>query len=133
MSRGAWFVAAVLVVSGCSAGDATSTGSGASPSIQITKSNFTIDLPDQLIVVSVSPIEVHGRAPAGARVVEDIPFAPDKQTIAGPDGRWSIVAELKQGAQTLVFRIGDDPDTERPLRVVLDASKSPTPLSTGAP
>lgn len=76
--------------------------------------------PDDGATVSTKVVEVKGIAPAGSRVVRDIPNAPDQSTRAAADGTWAITVALKRGVNNLRFRIGDEKATTRILRVVYE-------------
>jgi hypothetical protein len=56
-------------------------------------------------------------APAGARVVQDISFAPDQDTLADSSGRWQLTVELSEGVNELTFRIADDKSTARTIQI----------------
>jgi hypothetical protein len=58
--------------------------------------------------VTSGQVVITGTAPAGARIVRDIPFAFDETTVADAAGGWQMVVDLTEGANELVFRIGDD-------------------------
>lgn len=60
---------------------------------------------------------VRGTASAGARVVRDVSLGFDDETVADPSGVWSLSVELAEGVNELTFRIGDEQDTERTIRV----------------
>jgi micrococcal nuclease len=82
--------------------------------------------------VTAAGIVVTGVGPAGARIVRDISLGPDDVAIADASGAWSMPVELEEGANELVFRIGDDQSTAVELTVSLappiDAG-TPTPAS----
>jgi hypothetical protein len=116
------------VVVGCSRGVATESGAGAGA--------LSIDLPRTGSVITTPTVEVVGRAPAGSRIVRDISLAPDDDVIADTDGRWSMTVELEEGANELVFRIGDDGSTEvrlgltyRPTTAASDLPAAPSDVA----
>ena len=74
--------------------------------------------PEDGATVTSPSIVVRGTAPAGSRVVRDIPSAPDQSTRAGSDGTWSLRVTLKRGTNDLRFRLEDKKETTRVLRVV---------------
>lgn len=80
-----------------------------------TAAIFTLDYPRQGSAVASSPVAVGGMASPGGRVVRDISFAPDQEVVAGADGRWEMFVELQEGANELVFRLGDQDSTETRL------------------
>jgi len=123
MSRASALLVSAIVVAGC----------GSAQPSRASNSAFTIDFPPQGAIVATSPVAVGGKAPAGSRVVQDISFASDVEAIAGTDGRWQILAELKQGANDLVFRLGNDRSTELHLGLTYDpSSATPAPSSVAA-
>ena len=111
---------------------ACSTEPGAT---QSAAPSFTVDGPATGSVVSISPIEVTGTAQAGARIVRDVPLAPDDDVIAGTNGRWSMNVELDEGANELVFRLGDDESTEVRIGLTYDpgVAQTATPPSPSTP
>jgi hypothetical protein len=125
-------VAATMILSACSTLPSPKPAT-AGPTIAAAAIVLTIDHPAQGAVVTASPVDVGGRAPAGQRVVLDISFAPDKQVIASADGRWTMLVDLKQGSNTLVFRLGDDATTEIDLGLTLSSSGIPSAASSEAP
>jgi hypothetical protein len=122
------FVVVALLAFGCGELPARSPGAGAG--------TMTITSPASGTVVHTATVEVAGTAPAGARVVHDISFAPDDDVIAGVDGTWSMTVTLEEGANELVFRVGDDRSTEVRLGLQytpgLTASAEPTTPPTEA-
>jgi len=98
-----------------------------------TELALTIDSPKPGTVVHTSPIEVVGHAPAGARVVHDIWMAPDEEAIATSDGHWSLSVALVEGANELVFRLGDDASTDVHLGVAYAPSAGSTSTTTPTP
>ena len=68
--------------------------------------------------VSTKTVLVTGKAPAGERVVRDIANAPDQSTRARADGTWGMRVTLKNGVNSLRFRLADEKATTRTLRVV---------------
>lgn len=113
------FVAAIVVANGCAS-------SGPKPA----GGTFSIDHPAQGAIVDVSPVEVGGSAPAGARIVQDISFGADKDAVADTGGRWAIIVELEEGANTLVFRLGDDNSTEIKLGLTYAPGTQPSAVPT---
>ncbi len=74
--------------------------------------------PEDGATVTTKTVVVRGTAPAGSRIVRDIPNAPDQSARAGSDGRWSLKITLKRGVNDLRFRLADAKATTRVLRVV---------------
>jgi hypothetical protein len=106
-----------------STGIAVASGSG----------HLTVFSPPPNSTVATSSIEVSGTAPAGARIVQDISFGPDQETTADASGGWQLTVKLNEGANDLVFRIGDDRSTELKVTVtyapatIAPAPATPTP------
>lgn len=122
---------ALVLVAACSGG---SPGGGAATRTQASDSTqFTVDYPAQGAVVTSDPVAVGGRAPAGARVVQDISFAFDNDVIAATTGRWEMLVDVEEGANELVFRLGDDHDTEIRLGITYQPSAAPTNPPGGGP
>jgi hypothetical protein len=118
---------AVFFVGACAG---SGSGSGSPP----VPGSFTVDSPTNGSVITASPVTIRGHAPAGARVVRDISLSPDQDVIAGTAGTWDMLVELEEGANELVFRLGDDTTTE--VRIGLTYVPSPaasTPAPTTAP
>jgi hypothetical protein len=81
-------------------------------------------------VVRQETVVVRGGAPAGALIVRDAQYAPDEQTVTGPDGMWAMPIKLRVGVNDLIFRVGEDPKTQ----LVLTLTFTPlTPLVTATP
>jgi hypothetical protein len=129
----------VLVVASVAAACSGGTANG-------PPTGIIIQFPERGATVSAARIAVGGIAPAGARIVHDIPFGFDEEAIAAFDGSWQIVVALDEGANDIVFRIGDDSSTEvhfsltylpggQPGSTVLPGATSGTdsPTKTGAP
>ncbi|HEY3408980.1 MAG TPA: hypothetical protein VGK53_12475 [Propionicimonas sp.] len=74
-----------------------------------------------------------GIAPAGARVVQDISMAADQDTIVDAAGTWSLIVKLKQGSNTLKFRLGDDDASVITLGLTYSPAAVATPAATTAP
>jgi micrococcal nuclease len=74
--------------------------------------------PEDGASVTTKTVVVRGTAPAGSRIVRDIANAPDQSTRVGADGTWSLKVTLKKGINALRFRVDDEKDTTRILRVV---------------
>ena len=99
---------------------------------------LTIDDPATGSAVSASPVRVTGHAPAGSRVVRDVSLLSDDEVIANVDGTWAMEVELTEGANELVFRIGDDRSTQvklgltyRAAAMAPSAAASPPQASSG--
>ena len=92
---------------------------------------LTIASPHDGDVVATQSIQVRGTAPAGAEIVQDISFAPDKRTSADANGNWVLTVDLDPGENDLTFRIGSDDATGKTIRIVYgdsgSAASSPTP------
>ena len=70
--------------------------------------------------MSTATVEVRGHAPSGSRIVRNISLAPDQDVIAGTDGEWTMSVDLKEGANELTFRLGDDSATAVTLGLTYD-------------
>lgn len=112
------FLVVVLVVSACGSPEPGSV-------------SFSVDYPNQGATVTTSPVAVGGQAPPGARVVQDISFGFDEETIADASGHWEIVADLDEGANELTFRLGDEEASA--IRLALTYSAAPEPAATLPP
>lgn len=86
-------------------------------------------------IVSTSTVTISGVASPGAEIVQDISFAPDERTTAGPDGTWAIVVTLDQGPNTLRFRVGDEKSTTKELTLTyaVSAAVLATPAAATPP
>ncbi len=78
-------------------------------------------------------ITVRGTAPAGSRIVHDISFGADDETIAGTDGSWKLEVELDEGPNELTFRIGDDANSAVKLGLTFAPEAAVTPTQTPTP
>lgn len=120
-----------LLLTACSASEPP-VSSG--PTSGVSVGSLTVEYPTNGTIVTASPVEVGGHAPSGARVVQDISFAPDQDVIAGTDGQWALQVELREGANDLVFRLGDDDSTSIHLGLNYQpAGSSPTDLASEVP
>jgi hypothetical protein len=119
-----------LVIAACSASPSSAPGSASAASF--VAGALTIEYPANGAIATASPIAVGGHAPSGARVVQDIAFAPDQDVIAASDGIWTLQVALQNGANDLVFRLGDDKATEVHLGVNFQPATSTLP-STAEP
>lgn len=104
---------------------AACTGGGRGLSSQYPPGSLKIVSPPTGTTVNLRALTVSGAAPPGSRIVRDISFGPDEEVIAGTDGRWTMTVHLDEGANELVFRIGDDRSTEVRLGVTYRADESP--------
>lgn len=86
---------------------------------------LTILSPTDRSAVASRQVTVIGRAPAGVRVVQDISFGIDRSATADGTGHWAIVVDLREGANELTFRIGDDRSTE--VKLLVSYRPQPTP------
>ncbi|MDQ3690046.1 MAG: hypothetical protein M3406_08445, partial [Chloroflexota bacterium] len=77
-----------------------------------------ITSPDDGDVVRSSSVQVVGTAPPGAEIIQDLPLFGDRRTSADDQGDWVLTADLEEGDNDLVFRIGDDQATTKTLRIV---------------
>lgn len=101
------FLGLAMVSVGCSGGGAPSPAT-----------SLTIAEPRSGATVASSLLTVRGTAPAGARVVHDISFGLDDETVADAACAWSMQVELDPGENVLTFRL-DDESTERSVAVTL--------------
>lgn len=84
-------------------------------------------------VVVTSLIAVEGTAPANAMITRDISMASDTHAQADDAGRWTMPVSLREGDNSLTFRIGDDKSTARLIHIIYRkpvATPHPTPLAT---
>lgn len=89
-------------------------------------------------IVTTNSVQVVGRAPAGAEIVQDVSFASDRRTSANAEGDWTLTVDLETGDNDLTFRIGSDRASAVALRVTYERevaalSLSPSPTSTSSP
>lgn len=112
--RAASLVLAALATVSCGAAGPASSGAATAAAA------FAILAPAQGSTVTGPDFAVAGTAPAGARVVRDISYAPDDSVDAAADGTWSMAVHLESsGSATLAFRLGDDKSTEIDLLLVV--------------
>ena len=79
-----------------------------------------ITSPEDGDVVQKPSVQVVGTAPAGAEIVQELPFFADRRTSADAQGDWVLTVDLDEGDNDLVFRIGDDQATTKTLRIVYE-------------
>jgi len=79
-----------------------------------------ITSPEDGDVVRSPSVQVVGTAPAGAEIVQQIAPFGDRRTSADDKGDWVLTADLEEGNNDLVFRIGDDEVTTKTLRIVYE-------------
>jgi micrococcal nuclease len=108
--------ACLLVASACSA-------AAPRPRLQITD-------PATGSTVTSETVTIRGTASAGSRIVHDITFGADDETIAGTDGSWTLAVKLDEGPNDLTFRIGDDADTGIRLELTLAPEAAVVPPPT---
>jgi hypothetical protein len=94
---------------------------------------LTVVGPTDGATVPTATIVVTGTGPTGARVVRDIPLAPDDEATVS-DGTWSMSVRLSEGENDLVFRLGDDQSTAVHVHVqYAPTAAAPSPSTTAAP
>lgn len=103
-----------------------------------TSATLTITTPRDGAEVSESSVQVRGTAPANAEIVLDLSFASDKRTTAESDGAWVMTVDLDEGDNDLAFRLGDQRNAVKTIRVTYDpslavASETPTVRPTPSP
>ena len=81
---------------------------------------LVITSPEDGDVVQEPSVQVVGTAPAGAEIIQDLPFFADRRTSADEQGDWVLTVDLDEGDNDLVFRIGDDQATTKTLRIVYE-------------
>jgi hypothetical protein len=104
-----------------------------------TPAVLAIVSPSDGAVVSEPTVVVSGTAPAGARVVRDVPLGFDASVTADASGAWTMAVKLDEGPNGFVFRIGDDKSTsvhlsvtyQRPVATLI-ATTEPTTVATTA-
>ena len=79
-----------------------------------------ITSPEDGDVVQEPSVQVVGTAPAGAEIVQEMPFFADRRTSADAQGDWVLTVDLEEGDNDIVFRIGDDQTTTKTLRIVYE-------------
>jgi hypothetical protein len=87
-------------------------------------------------VVGSSSVQVRGTAPAGAEIVQDISFSPDKRTSADAAGNWVLTVDLEEGPNDISIRIGSDASTTKTIRVTYEpgsANGEPSPTTSAVP
>ena len=86
-------------------------------------------------IVTTGSVQVVGRAPAGAEIVQDISFGSDRRTRADARGEWTLMIDLEPGENDLLFRIGSDRSSAVTLRVTYEEHATPTatPSPTWSP
>lgn len=94
---------------------------------------LTVTSPATGSTLSESPAEFRGTAAVGSRVVRDIKLASDQEVIAGTDGIWTMTVELKEGANELVFRIGDDKSTQVRVGITYQPNSAQATTTADAP
>ena len=129
MSRAATLALAFVLVGCGGASNPAATDTAASGA------TFAITSPVDGAVVARPNLFVQGRAPAGATVTQDINLAPDARAAADSSGNWSIVVALKDGSNTLTFRLGDDKSTDQTITVTYGsiAAAAPEGAATAEP
>ena len=85
------------------------------PSVPIT--GLTIQSPADGSTVAIKDVTVIGLAPPGLTITRDVSLGLDQHATADGTGHWAIGVSLNDGANELVFRIGDDRSTEQRLHV----------------
>ena len=85
---------------------------------------LVITSPEDGDVVEEPSVQVVGTAPAGAEIIQDLPFFADRRTSADDQGDWVLTVDLDEGDNDLVFRIGDDQATTKTLRIVYEPESS---------
>jgi hypothetical protein len=79
--------------------------------------------PQDGATLDTDAIIVVGGGPANARIVRDISFGFDDETVSDANGTWAMEVDLDEGPNVLVFRVGDDTATE----VTLEVTYAPAP------
>ena len=112
----------IVLLSGC-------FGSSPTPTPQPTPTPSPAPTPPPILVIT-SPedgdvvrtpsVQVVGTAPAGAEIVQQLPMFGDRRTSADDKGDWVLTADLEEGNNDLIFRIGGDQTTTKTLRIVYE-------------
>ena len=89
-----------------------------SPTVPPITAGLVILEPADGEIVDERTVAVRGLGPPGATITLDIPFWFDEHTTADRRGRWSFSIDLVPGENEFTFRIGDDTQTSRTIRVV---------------
>lgn len=81
--------------------------------------------------VATSLIAVEGTAPAKSPITRDIPMTRDTHAVADDSGHWMIPVSLKEGDNSLTFRIGDDKSTAKTIHIAYHKpAATPAPART---
>jgi hypothetical protein len=106
---------------GGAVGTATPSPTPAGPTFAPTSAAPPVGLailsPTNGAVVGSKQIVVIGSAPAGLRVVRDVPLWIDQSTTSDGTGHWAMTVDLNSGENKLRFRLGDDKTTAKEIRV----------------
>jgi hypothetical protein len=102
----------------------------------IWKPVLAVDEPTANSTVSTGYVAIKGSAPPGAEIGRDIKKANDPKFFAGPDGRWTHMAKLKEGENNLDFYLqgADDVRVRLTLNYVASGGgQSPAETPSGQP
>jgi hypothetical protein len=99
----------------------TPAGPTFAPTSEAPPVGLAILSPTDGAVVGSQQIVVIGSAPAGLRVVHDVPLRFDQSATSDGTGHWAMTVNLNNGENTLKFRLGDDKSTEKRVRVTYSA------------
>jgi hypothetical protein len=95
------------------------------PGLTAPPVGLTVLSPQDGALVGSKQITVIGSAPAGLTITQDISFGIDRHATVDGTGHWAIQADLAEGENKLVFRIGDDQSTKQTLRVIYVPQATP--------
>ena len=121
-ARNVLVLVVALALAGCFGSDPTPTPEPTpTPTPAPTPAPIlVITSPEDGDVVQEPSVQVVGTAPAGAEIIQDLPFFADRRTSADEQGDWVLTVDLDEGDNDLVFRIGDDQATTKTLRIVYE-------------
>ena len=103
------------------------------PSPTPASAAFTVVEPATGSTVATADIVVRGTGPPGARVVHDILLQRDDDAIIDASGGWAMPITLREGANVLTFRLGEDETTNIVAHVTYERATAPGPAATPAP
>jgi hypothetical protein len=83
--------------------------------------------------VTQARVTIRGSSAANVQIVHDIAMASDDHATADANGAWAMVVALTPGENRLVFRVGDDRETEITFRLLYAAPVAATAPPTASP
>jgi hypothetical protein len=129
---GRWAVCRSSVLIGLVVTAAVSFGACALAPNKTPSGTLTITSHNDGDTVTTPLIAIQGSAPPNAPITRDIAMARDAHTQADATGHWTMPVSLKEGNNSLTFRVGDDKSTAHTIHVTYRKLAS-TPHPTGEP